>query len=931
MARRAVKQAAPPKATAWKPSTNAALPTPQAIAGLGENQSLEALMGRYTQEEARERAFRAVKVMRRDYLPTLRAYARSLTRNPDVKVDVTQVMTPCTDGKTIWVNAPIRLGDSVRHVRGACAERDDAGSPVCPACLAYEDVMITCCHEIAHIAFGSFERISTEDVVDAINGVFIQGNVIDGTKRAAKIRKHIEDLGPNPNYMVLASKVSRWLPLMLNAVEDCRVNRQMYLARPGTLKMFRAQTIRSFRDGLENSDGTFLQYRDLPGDVQALMFILLRLDEIRPDGWLNEDLEALWDERAFQLFSAKLETLRSPAGSYRLAIEILEYMRTLGYFKLSTDEEDDKPEEEPPPAPPMPPQDDQQEADDASESDDQGDSADGDSDNEPDDTDDDEPAPTEDQPGGADEDDDEGDDATAEVDSDQGEPGGSGDGEPDQDQDDSEDGDEGDDESEDESDDEPNGSSDDGDDHEGDQAGDAPEDDDQGDDGEESDESVDDTDEPGSGDHEEGSSESEGGQDGDDQDDADGDDDDEQGDDDDDQGDQGDSDDDPSGDATDDDDESPDQGSEPDAVDGDDDDGTTEAEQMAAEAERMRDLEDALIDLAKTVLSAINGHGDEDGQPGVAVDMTKDELIAISQAAVQSGMFEEASREVMAVRFHRKSDDDELSRLSGWDEYSFFNTMTDSDGEKDDFAVNETIIGPSLGRARAVFTENARGRHERNLRGGRIDVSKLRRIYNDDDRVFKKKNDPIERDYFVLIGLDNSGSTGDGALHLIRKSGFHLAEMLNRLGVRFAVYSHNGWFLDPANRYQRTFCDDINIHKGPNDPWDAVAQDSLRTLTPGGNNYDGHSFEQYRRILEAEKATDKLLVYYTDGEMPMANYDEELEILQRELLNLKRLGIGVQGVGVGTDSPTAHGLDTVRVDELADMPKIIQAIERKLT
>jgi hypothetical protein len=64
--------------------------------------------------------------------------------------------------------------------------------------------------------------------------------------------------------------------------------------------------------------------------------------------------------------------------------------------------------------------------------------------------------------------------------------------------------------------------------------------------------------------------------------------------------------------------------------------------------------------------------------------------------------------------------------------------------------------------------------------------------------------------------------------------------------------------------------------------------------------------------------------------MPAANYQDELETLQREVDLYKRAGIIMLGVGVGTDSPSKWGMDTVRINHKGDVGKVIKHLERRL-
>ena len=88
--------------------------------------------------------------------------------------------------------------------------------------------------------------------------------------------------------------------------------------------------------------------------------------------------------------------------------------------------------------------------------------------------------------------------------------------------------------------------------------------------------------------------------------------------------------------------------------------------------------------------------------------------------------------------------------------------------------------------------------------------------------------------------------------------------------------------------------------------------------------------EYYRRMIERENATDRVILYYSDGKMPLENFHEELDILQREIATCRQKRIHLLGVGIRTDSPRQHGLDTVQVDDSSDVIRVVEHLERTL-
>jgi hypothetical protein len=166
------------------------------------------------------------------------------------------------------------------------------------------------------------------------------------------------------------------------------------------------------------------------------------------------------------------------------------------------------------------------------------------------------------------------------------------------------------------------------------------------------------------------------------------------------------------------------------------------------------------------------------------------------------------------------------------------------------------------------------------------------------------------------------------------------AELLDRLGVDFEVWAHtasdvkDGAEVEVDAPHGRGLHTELNLEMYPiklvTDRWNDAAKEKLQRLTPHDVNLDGHTVEFYRKRLDMSAATDRILMYYTDGDMPYFNYSEELHILKRELQMLRKNGHHVVGVGFQTDSPKAHGLPTVRVDTQEDIGRVVEALKKLL-
>lgn len=325
-------------------------------------------------------------------------------------------------------------------------------------------------------------------------------------------------------------------------------------------------------------------------------------------------------------------------------------------------------------------------------------------------------------------------------------------------------------------------------------------------------------------------------------------------------------------------------------------------------------------------------HHDE--KPKEAIEVKAEE--AVDRALIQGIYFETPSLEIFGVREHRFDSDAPLDGggvpyRGAWDRHKYSRWASAREAGIDgDFEPSEKILGPALMRMRVAFSDNARGKELRHLKGGKVDPRVLgRRAFHGDERLFRRRQLPGKKNYFVLIGMDVSGSTMGTNLLLEKQAVMAQAKLLSRMGIQFSIYAHSGGWHDMSDMGVGMDLD-IYLVKGPDEPFTTKIEERLTSLGPDSGNLDGHTLEYYRKVLDKVEATDKIILYYTDGKMPASNHDEELEILQREIRTCKRKGYTLLGVGINTDSPTQHGLETVQVDGEEDVVKVVKHIEKRL-
>lgn len=828
------------------------------------------------------------------------AMARMICRKPNLKLHITGT-TPRTDGNDIWVRVPIEFGNPAPHDRKVCGQRDAKLQQMCHACSVLEDVTITILHECSHIANDSFAEMSDEDKLNLIrDAVRMEAKGLPDSKRAKKIERQFVAKPPR-NYYAAAHGISPWLQMVLNALDDGRVNRAMVEARPGTKPMFESQTIRVFEQGITRNDGTVALWSEAVPNMQAVIGVYCKVSGIDYSTYLAPEVVEKLDDVDLDVLTHRASTARTITSLYRMSIQVLDRLRKLG-FCLAPDEPEDDPE------PPMGEDSDDSQKGDTDESDgsEQGDPQQGE---------------------GA------GDGADA----------GEGDEEAESDQSSDGDGSDQDSQGGEQSAEGGSGTGDDTEPSQGGGSGGTPDNDTAtGENDAEADPKSDDEGQAGTGG---------------DSDDTDTDDDAEEADG---SGAGG------SDESEDDFDYTYDSTVEDDGEDagteGDDEfrDGeSTERNQGHGMKEESLDMGDDADD--ETAGNSDQGDGEsEDDWDGSNPKYKPSDDQPESQPYSEDDLQRDGTPEEVEEGFRQFGRHDEDGHVTnGADESwvgdqnneeveraiiqgEYFDAPSENvhgvsirkDGEGrawrsarysgDMIKIDERILSPALMRLRLIFDDNKRWSHERNLNTGRIDSKTLYRLPGGDDRIFHRRTQPGKKDWFVCIGLDISGSTSGRAIEIIKQAAFAKAELCSRLGVKFAVYAHTGEYADGGM--------DLAIYeiKTPEQPWGKKQKELLSNLGPSSANLDGHTLEFYRKVCERQDTTEKLILYYTDGAMPMANYEEELEVLQHNIRLCRAMGIQLVGVGIKNDDPTEHGLDTVRLDEISDVPKVVQELEKRL-
>ena len=242
---------------------------------------------------------------------------------------------------------------------------------------------------------------------------------------------------------------------------------------------------------------------------------------------------------------------------------------------------------------------------------------------------------------------------------------------------------------------------------------------------------------------------------------------------------------------------------------------------------------------------------------------------------------------------------------------------------------DDRVLGGLVGRARRVFSDNRAVKRTKGQPRGRVEPTLLgKRAWNpEDNRVFGSRVRPTAPSYSVLIGMDDSYSTvGRGIAELIRNCADAMGQLCSRTGVEFSIYAHTtndgAWGI-------KTYDMEIYQLKTWAEQWTPQVRDRLGRLEPGNTNQDGSILRLYRRQLQTRPTTEKILLYFTDGEIPGTGGSAEAAIMRSEVDACRRAGITLLGVGIKTRSPEEFGIPTVSLDKATDIGHVLEFLAKE--
>ena len=198
------------------------------------------------------------------------------------------------------------------------------------------------------------------------------------------------------------------------------------------------------------------------------------------------------------------------------------------------------------------------------------------------------------------------------------------------------------------------------------------------------------------------------------------------------------------------------------------------------------------------------------------------------------------------------------------------------------------------------------------------------------DRVFTRMHKE-ERNIAVMFMVDMSGSTRGWINDAEREALILLAEALNTLGDRYAIYGFSGW--------TRKRCEAFRV-KDFDQPWDEQVIARVCGIEPKDYTRMGAPIRHLAHKLKQVEARTKLLVTLSDGKPD--DYDLEyrgeygIEDTRQALFEARRDGIHAYCITIDREGqgylPHMYGAANYTVlDDVAKLPTKVSDIYRKIT
>ena len=224
-------------------------------------------------------------------------------------------------------------------------------------------------------------------------------------------------------------------------------------------------------------------------------------------------------------------------------------------------------------------------------------------------------------------------------------------------------------------------------------------------------------------------------------------------------------------------------------------------------------------------------------------------------------------------------------------------------------------------------------------RRGKIHNASLYKLFQNDPKIFKKKQECRTKDVSVSLLIDCSGSMSGEKARLACSTGYALTEVLTRMGIRCEVLGFTtgqSLYTDfkEARKYARIENLYMPIFKGFNDRFDSQAKLRFGKMWQDhwmANNVDGECVQIAANRLMAQTTKGKILMVLSDGFPAAYGSIKALSDNLTETVNELSKKIDIVGIGIMSEAVKAYYPKSVVINEINELPTtVIQQIKQLL-
>lgn len=294
----------------------------------------------------------------------LQSFINGILRDGEKRIIEFNGTGSCTSTDRIFLTPPLNLGVYRVHNKKKCDVYDELGNSLCSACREQESFMAVALHECAHNVYGSWQEVDWE-ARDKAKREWVRNAVErriahpdfastlkptpgDHTYRSleyefgTRFDTRMEAMKEESNYfMPLAALLHPWLPVLVNAVEDARVNTLLHSYRAGTTRMFKVRLRNTMEGGIYNpEDGSMNLWKDAPFEAQLCLYGYLEASDygLIAEDYFSEETKEVWRDGELLRIIDRVPELSTASEAFGLAQEILARMNELGHLLVEEEE-----------------------------------------------------------------------------------------------------------------------------------------------------------------------------------------------------------------------------------------------------------------------------------------------------------------------------------------------------------------------------------------------------------------------------------------------------------------------------------------------------------------------------------------------------------------------------------------------------------------